>query len=299
MAPGGNPVEMERYGRVLMAALVLAGAGVGDASAQRLLDWPVRAGVEAEAVVSGAASVFWNPAVVGLLEGRGEALVLDIRGPRAAELNGLAVAAAVKLTARTGLIAGYHHLGVSGMSRTTTSPETIHAELEVGEDVFRLGAARAVGDRAWAGLVVEHWRSGPGGAGSRIGAGAAYRGESSWQPTLAAAAYTGRGSPRWLLGAEVKRPAGAAPALQLGGSYGLNGDGRLSAPAHRGTLTAEWRGRASLSAGVTAEPNGETIHWEPLMSGRLMLGSYALSVTREALPSDFGAAYYFGLVVGF
>lgn len=283
----------------MMCAAMLTWLLPANLAAQKLLDWPVRTGATPEVVSGGAGGIFWNPATVGWVERRGEALLMDIRGPAAAEVGGIAAAATVRVSDRVALSAGYHHLGLDGMSRTTRSPDSHGDVINIGEDVVRLGSAWMAGDSVWAGMVVEHWRSNPGGSGTRLGAGLAYHGGGAWQPALAIAWYTGKGTPRWMVGTEVRRPVTINGPVLAKASYGLTGDGRLRAPGHRGALSAEWGDRVRVAAGVTLQPNGDVVHVEPLYEARLRLGSYTLSVVRDELASGFGAAHYLGLGFAF
>lgn len=291
---------MARVGGMrLLPTLVAAGLTLSllapPAAAQRLLDWPVRTGAGPEALGSGAGAVFWNPAGSAWLERRGEALVLDIRGPALAEVGGLAAAVAVETVEPVVFAFGFHHLGLAGIERTTDSPDSRGQTLDVGEDVFRAATAWAVHDRLGIGLVLEHWRSNPGGSGSRIGAGATLRVGGPWGPAVGFAAYAGPGSPRWIAGAEVRRNVRLGRAADVVAAYGMTQDARLSVPGHRGTIAAEWDGRLRIAAGISAEPSGTMIHVDPIVEARLRIGSFTLSVLREQLASGFGAAHYLGI----
>src|SRR5690606_13046567 len=96
----------------IFCAIVFASLLPADLAAQKLLDWPVRTGARPEAVAGGAGAVCWNPAATGWLDRRGEALVIDIRGPATAEVHGIAAATAVRVSDRVTLSVGYHHLGL-------------------------------------------------------------------------------------------------------------------------------------------------------------------------------------------
>src|SRR5690606_29318978 len=100
----------------LGAALFLS-TGTTPASAQRLLDWPVRTTAGTAAFTAGAAAAFWNPAAAGRMDGRAEAMVVDIRGPEATTINGVALAGAVHLDGRTAVFAGYRHLSMDEIVR--------------------------------------------------------------------------------------------------------------------------------------------------------------------------------------
>jgi hypothetical protein len=269
------------------------------AQAQRLLDWPLRTGAEAEALSGGAGAIFWNPAATGWLDGRGEVRIVEVRGPSAIPMSGLALAGAVRLDGRTAVSAGYFHLGLGGMGRTTTSPDSRGEELVVADDVFRVGAAWTAAENVWAGVVLEHWRSNFDAVGHRLGAGVAYRASGPWQPGVGAAVYTGAGSPRWIAGTDVRRRLGTAAPAELSLGYGLSGEAGVLGTAHRGTFAAAWQDRVALIATAVVEPNGSTTHFKPLLEARLRLSDYTISVVREELASGFGAAHYFGLGVRF
>ena len=134
----------------VVAGLVVGGPG-GPAVAQRLLDWPIRAGAGSEALLAGAASAFWNPAGVVPDGSRGEALVLDLKGPSAVGIGGVAVAGVVVPWRGVVGFLGYNHLAVAGIRRTEDSPlaDSLAPEIDVSEDRVVVGAARALGEAAW------------------------------------------------------------------------------------------------------------------------------------------------------
>ena len=137
---------MTRTLRAVFGASLLLLAGTAPTAAQRLLDWPVRTTAGASALAGGAAAAFWNPAAAGGLEGRADAMVVDIEGPEVTTINGLAVAGAFALDGRTTVFAGYRHLGMDEIVRTTTSPlrDETAPWIEVSGDLFTLGASRDV-----------------------------------------------------------------------------------------------------------------------------------------------------------
>ena len=286
-----------------LSGMVAAGLAVllstSPLAAQRLLDWPVRTGADPEAISAGAGAVFWNPAGAAWLDRRGEALLVDIRGPASAHVGGFAAAASVRTVDPVVFAVGFHRLGLAGIERTTRSPDSQGQLLDVSENVFRAVTAWTVADVLAVGLVLEHWRSHPGGSGSRLGAGTMIRVGGRWRPAIGVAAYAGPGSPRWFTGAEIRRSVSAGGPAEIVAAYGMTQDSRLSVRGHRGMVAAEWNDRVRVAAGIAAEPSGTMIHVDPLIEARVRIGSFTLSVLREELASGFGAAHYLGFAATF
>lgn len=287
-----------------VASLLLATAT--PASAQRLLEWPVRTAPGAEALVHGAAAAFWNPAAAGLAAGRGEVMLLDIEGSEAVGIRGFALAGSVQLDPRTVLTAGYNHLGIPDIPYTVDSPlaDTLRPSIDVGGDFFTLGAAREVASSWWVGGIVRYWRESVSSFhqddGFGAGLGFAYHATVPFRPSLGAAVFTGRAEPRWLVGTEVSGPTMAGPrAWRLSLGYGVAGGEAPRTVAHRISASSRWGDVLALSAGVDLEPDPGFVVVEPVLAASLRLGRYQLGVLREEIANGLGAAYYYRFHVTF
>lgn len=288
--------------RALRCALLLLVGTASGASAQRIFDWTVRTSATAEALEPGASAVFWNPAAVGLMTGRGEGIVLRLEGSGVG-LDGIAAAGAARLNRGTAVALGYQHLGVDDVERTTTSPMPEGDDaLSVSEDRFTLAAAQPVSDHVWAGALVEYARANVGEVedGVGFGGGVALRIPSGLAPELGGSAFVMEGETRWNAGAEATLPGTGSLPVVLRGSYGISGvSSGVSSPVHRLVLAAGWRDMVRIGAGVLAQPDGSSTAWQPTGNAELHLGRYLLGVVSESLANDFGSAYSFHFSVRF
>jgi hypothetical protein len=278
------------------AILLLAGS----AEAQALLDWPVRQSVEVDALAAGAVATFWNPAGTALGGGRGEAVLLDLQGPRETGVTGMALAASWRWTEVATFGVGLRHLGVRGIAATSTTPDPDVAELAVGESRFAVSAARRLGGGITAGVVGDLAQASDAAGGARRlswGGGATYESELRLRPRVAARALVGEGGVAWSLGGEVA--AYDQPDWTVRVGYGAGGNGDPGEALHRLAASATWTERVSLAAALLGTARGRTASWEPQLSARLNFGRYGLGVVREGMPNDFGAAYHYHLRVGF
>ena len=142
---------MSKSLRALGTALLLGLSTAGAARAQQLLDWTMRTRADPEALAAGAEAVFWNPAGIGLLTGRGEALVAALQSSEDVGLKGLAAAGGWRLARGTAVALGYQHFCIDDIGLTGAEPpDTGGANLmSVSDDRLTLGAAQPVGRRAW------------------------------------------------------------------------------------------------------------------------------------------------------
>ncbi len=287
-----------------LAALLLIASGARSAAAQRVIDWNIRTTAGAEAVVSGAAAVFWNPAAAGAVAGRGEALVLDLEGPEATGLRGLAGAGVVRLPRGATLGLGYEHLGIADIQRTDTSPLNTDADvISVAEDRFTAVASEPVAPGVWFGAMAQYARADEAVQvenQASFGAGAFVRPAVALRPSLGAAAFTlpGTGA-RWAVGGEADVPGTTKLPVDVRVSYGVSGTHGPNAVTHRIAGVVGWRGRALLSVGAAAEPSAGGRSWQPMASADLRIARYILGVTREQLSSGFGDTYSFRIGVTF
>jgi hypothetical protein len=270
------------------------------AAAQRLLDeWKVRPTAGAEALARGATAVFWNPAQL-VVQGRGEASLLDLRAPDLTGVDGMAAALAIALDDRTTVGLGYEHMGVSGVEHTTTSPDG-GAPIDVGENRIGLAAAHRMGDRLHVGALVQYTRLPQISAEASVialGAGVRYRVGGPLPVEVAAAAAAEGDSGYWLAGVGVESGQRWTD-WRARGEYGIAGSGLAPGTTHRVAAAVEWRQYAEVTLGVASEPDGTARSLEPLLGGEVRLHRYRIGMVREQLPNDFGGAYSFRFSVAF
>lgn len=298
---------MRRIARIFAAAFVAAALAWGEVRAQRLLDWTIHTTAAPEALASGAAAGFWNPAGIELDSGRVEGLLLDMQGPSSTGLNGIAFAASGRLQERSSVGVAYQHLEVGGIPVTETSPNTdpLASEISVSEDRITLAGAQPVSRTTSAGAMVQYQRANNGSTTSdEVTFGAGFRFAAATQrfrPALAGAAFVASGQTRWIGGAEVSPLGARSGPLGLTVSYGItsSGKGRQTKPTHRGTVTARYKQWAGVTAAVLAEPGTDGTTFQPVVSADLKLGRYVLGVLREGLPNSFGAMYSYRLNIRF
>ena len=271
---------------------------------QRLLEeWRVRTSAGPDALARGATAVFWNPAQLLIELGRGEVVVLDLHAPRVTGINGLAAAAAIVVPdGRTTFGIGYEHMSVSGVERTTTSPDGGET-LQLAEDRFGLAVARVLNTHTRVGAVVQYTRLPVldlDSVQSVIALGAGFR----YQPTtrlplyLAGMAATEGDGAYWMAGLEFASPW-QLPDWALRAEYGAAGGQLAPGVTHRVALTGEWQRAAELSVGAAIEPDGNSRSITPVGAATLRFNRYRLGIVREQLPNDFGGAYSFRFSVSF
>jgi hypothetical protein len=297
---------MSKSLRAIGATLAVVLAAAGAARAQELLGtWTLRTGVEAEALAGGAASVFWNPAGLGLAPQRGEVLAVALQSSRDLGLKGMAGAAALHLRRGTAVGLGYQHLGIDDIEQTTTAPESDGTAnlIGVGEDRVALGASQPLGELGWAGALVEYDRSNSGVAVTNaavFGAGLLLRWQGRVQPELGGSAVLVTGGTHWRLGAGLGLPDTRTRPLALRASYGLSGQSdRSGVYDQRLALSAGWRQVAVVSgAFVVSRSAGQTTVTPDVMGG-FRVGRYGLGVVHESAANDFGGATSVHLSVRF
>jgi len=290
------------------AALTLLLALASPGSAQRLLEWPVRTAPGAEALVAGAAAVFWNPAAAAgpAAAARGEAMVMDIEGSETAGIRGMALAGSVRLGERTVVLGGYNHLGIADIPFTEDSPvpSALRPAIDVGSDLVTVGLAREVRSAWWVGATLRYWRESAGAFhrddGAGAGIGFAYHAPVPFRPSLGAAVFTGQAEPRWLVGTEVTTPALAGTRdLRFSLGYGVAGGAGPRTVAHRISGHSRWADVLTLSAGLDLEADPGFSAVQPVLAASVRLGRYQLGVLREEIANGFGAAYYYRFHVTF
>ncbi len=285
--------SLRALGVASAVVLVLAGR----ARAQELLgDWTFRTRVEPEALSQGASANFWNPAGLGLVSGRGEALVAALQSSEAIGLKGFAAAAAKTLRRGTALGVGYQHLGVDDIGRADNvdKPEDDGSAtlINVGEDRLTVSAAQPLSHLGWAGVLAEYDRSSMGvgtNSGVAVGAGLLLRGGSRLEPMLGASAMTLSGDTRWHAGVGIRLPVDGPSGFALRASYGLGGQSARSGLLdQRLALTATWRDRLTLSGGALASRTGYSNTVVPTGVAEFRVNRYSLGVVHESLANGFG-----------
>ena len=287
--------------RAALVVVICALAGTDSLAAQRLLEeWQVRPGAGAEALMSGAVAVFWNPSQVSVAQRRYEVSLMDLRAPGITGVSGMALAGAAALDDRTVIALGYERVGVD-IEQTTTSPD-IEGTLDVGENRFAAAASHALREGMHVGAGVLYTRL-P--AVSEHESVLSLSGGVSWQGTafrfpvaLAVMGATEGDDERWMAGAEIASGAWWDQVV-VRGQYGAAGGELAPGVTHRLSATGEWRDMVELTVGAAAEPDGDDHSLEPVLGASVGLNRYRLGLVRETLPNDFGSAYSLRFSVGF
>jgi hypothetical protein len=275
-------------------------------AAQRVLDLPMRSRPGADALAAGAIAVFWNPGAIGVPAGRGEVVVLDVRGPPATSLDGLGVAGAIRLDERTSLGAGYQHIGIDDIEQTDDSPLPSDgtAALDISEHVLSLALVRMLGETLAVGAGAQYTQTADIVSDDDVVALTAGFHATASLPaallaTVAAGARVEETGTDWFAGAAAERMLGPAGEWLASVEYGVTGSGRYRGVAHRAALGGGWREYVRMAAGVAGEPGAEGHTWKPVLGLGLRFSRYGLGVLREDMPNDLGAVYSFHLGVTF
>lgn len=287
------------------AALVAAFlAAASPAAAQRLLDLPVRAWAGADAVATGAAAAFWNPATAAFVQDHGEATVFDLHAPDPTGLGAFAAAGAFRLDSLTAIAVGYHHVGIDGILQTTDSPLAEDATpLDIGEDAVALAASRTISPVLHAGVVVRYIRAAEIAEDRSVvefGAGVHVRPANlPGRPALGAAARAENDGVAWNVGLRATPLVGPDSSFTVGGSWGVDGGPLRIGVSHRFAAEGTWRDRVSVALGAASEPDAEGRTWRPLASASVRVARYSLAVLRESMANDFGAVHALRFTVSF
>ena len=274
------------------------------ADAQRLLQLDPRVSAASEAVITGSAAVFWNPASIMVLERRAEATVIEVRAPESTGLGGMAASVSVRLDSLTAVALGFVHVGIDGIERTSESPLPGQAEgtFDLAEDVLSAAVTRQVREGLVFGLGLHYIRAADVDRiddAFELGAGVDYRSSLPLTPTFAFAMRLEEDRAAWLAGIEltpIREPDGE---WLVTASYGAAGGGHRRDVGHRVAAGAHWNERIAVSAGFAGDPDGDGVSWAPVASAELRLSRYGLGVLRESLPNDFGAVYALRFTVQF
>lgn len=290
--------------RTCLIALAAWASGLDAAAAQRVLDLPVRAAAGADALVTGPLAVFWNPGSIGLAAEHGEAMIMDVRGPSPTGLEGLAVLGMVRLDERTSLAAGFQHIGIEDIERTSTSPlpDGGVAPLDVSETTLSLAAFRAFRPTFGIGAGV-HYQRGSSAIGAddvvALGAGFRWAQPTTFHPTLAAGVRIEDAGSEWFAGGGVRHAIPGNDDWVAGGEYGVGGSHRYHGISHRAAALVQWREIVRVSAGVVGEPGVGGHTWSPAMDLGIQIDRYRLGVLREQLANDIGAVHSFRFSIQF
>jgi hypothetical protein len=282
------------------AAFVFIFALASSASAQRILDWPVRTNAGPEAVVRGPEAAFWNSAAITTSGGRGDVMLTDQRSPAALGVGGFAAAAAWRLDVRTTVAAGYQHVSIDDIGETSTSPlpDTGEPTFSITEDRVALGVSHALGAAVTAGAGVQYNRSNETGlneSATSLGGGFLVSPSLPLRPVIGISAASQTGGVRYAGGVEL---AGGTREIEIRAGYGVRGGGNLISVEHRIGITLDWRRLVAVTGGVATASAGSERSYDPVIGASLRVNRYELVVLREALANDFGAAYSFRFRLG-
>jgi hypothetical protein len=256
----------------LAALLLLFFLPPPETEGQLVFGWPIRAVPHPEAVVTGAAALFWNPG--SLSEGAGtrrEFWIAHIDGPDATGIRGLAVSGISELPLRLRLGLGYSHLGISDIPRTSTSPAPEPGDIRVSEDVAVLGLARELDT--------------PGGIGAAV---RFQRGDAAGDVRSRVEGDVGIGV---LGGLELTLPALASARLPLRLGYGIQSGRGSGSLEQRFSIRGSWLDQ--FHAGMGATRWGAEDGWTTLWNLGVDIGRYSISVLREELANGFGAVHFY------
>ena len=277
-------------------AFALIGMIATSASAQRILDWPLRTTAGPESVARGVEAAYWNPAAIANPDSRGELLIADQRAPAAIGVGGFAVAASWRLDARTTVAGGYQQVSVDDIGETSTSPlpDNGAPSFSVTEDQIAIGVAHNLGSTVTAGGGVRHDRSDESGLSestTSLSAGFLFTPSLPLRPVLGGSILTQRNGVRFNGGIEIGSVI--AKDFDVRGGYGIRGGENTIALEHRIGTTINWRRMVEVTGGFATSDAGGERTYDPVAGVSLRVSRYELGVLREGLASDFGAAYSF------
>jgi hypothetical protein len=262
------------------------------AHAQLMDDWLVRTSASPDALSRGATAVFRNPALLSP-EGRGEALLMEMRGPDISGISGIAGAASYRLDSKTSIGIGYQHIGVDGVELTLDAPDE-GTELVIGQDLLAGGAAHTRGALT-VGAGAQYLHSSeqfnqP--SLLRLGAGFTYAPPFRVPFMVAASGQSQESHTIWTAGAGVM-PRLPFEDWAVSAMYGASGSDVRVGVSHRVTAEAVWRKLVAVQGGVVSEPENSGRVMTAIGSIGLKVNRYELGVVRESLANGFGAVHTF------
>jgi hypothetical protein len=264
----------------------------------------MRSAAGSDALAKGAIAVFWNPGSIGIPASRGDVLAMDVRGPSSTGLDGIGLAAVVRLDERTAIGVGYQRVGVEDIDQTSTSPlpDNGITAIDLSENAFSFAALRSLGDILSVGVNVLYTRTSDYVDGDDVvalGTGFRWTPRSPLQPALAAGLrYEDQGT-NWFAGASVSQPLASDSVWLATAEYGASGSARYRGISHRAGAIVDFRRQFSASVGIASEPGAEGHTFKPVLGIGLRLSRYQLGVLREDLPNGVGAVHSFRLGVSF
>ncbi|MBT8397671.1 MAG: hypothetical protein HKO65_18595 [Gemmatimonadetes bacterium] len=291
---------MTRFQHLTAAALMACVLPLG-VEGQVIFDWPLRAAPQPEPILTGAGAVFWNPgSLVPEVGTTREVFIIHVDGPDATGVTGVAVSGVTELPMGFYGGAGYWHLGIQDIPRTTSSPQLEAGGINVSEDVFVVSFARPLAGQTGVGGGFSFQRGAAGKESkSRIEGeiGLHHQSALPFSPRfgLSLKGLGGELTPR--AGAEVSLPPLASARIPIRVGYGIQTDGKLKPVDHRFSVRGSWMDQIHLGTGFSylGEGNGWTSLW---MIGA-EIGRFSLSVLRESLANGFGAVHFFQGAVRF
>lgn len=285
---------------VAVAATLLVGLPA-PAAGQGLLEWTLRASPEPEPLLTGGVAGLWNPAgIAGAPADPNEAWVANLDGPDVTGVEGIAVAVTRALPPLGSVGIAYQHVGTGGIPRTLDSPRSEPGEISLDEDLMALSYARAFDDgRLAVGAGVRYRRSGRGddvleSAGVDVGARKALP-DLPFSPAVAAVIREVGSGAGWMAAGEVGLPVAVNHGAGFRVSYGVTGSFGEEGWGHRVAGIVAWRG--TVRAGFGLARGARDGDWTPLWMLGVELGPYSLSILRESLANDFGAAESYRLAI--
>jgi hypothetical protein len=271
-------------------------------SAQLVFDWPVRADPGPEALLTGASAALWNPGGLAHSSGAGnDVWVIHVDGPDATGIRGLAAAASIDLPylgARAAV--AYQHLGITDITRTSTSPEPDPGRISVAEDVAVVSLAHDLASYGGVGAGFRYQRAT---AGNEARDAASGQVGFTVHPSLplhprVGVVLLGLGSDPGLMGGvEISLPRTRMESFQLRTAYGIGIDLSPAEAEHRLSLKGIWRSNYRFGMGVTRQPDGNG--WTGLWSLGADFGRYSFSILREGMANDFGAVHFYRAAIRF
>jgi hypothetical protein len=281
--------------------VALSSLSPGLAGGQVIFDWPIRAVLQPEAVLTGAGAVFWNPG--SLVEEVGttqEAWIVHVDGPDVTGVRGAAVSGVLDLPKGVRGGVGYWHLGIEDIPRTTTSPHQETGEISVSEDVAFLALAWSLAGHTGIGGAVRFQRGAAGkDARSQVEAemGIHHQASLPLSPRFGMAVKGLGGDLRGLGGVEITLASLASSRMPIRVGYGLQAEEGLDPLDHRLSLRGSWMDQ--LHAGMGASYLGEDNGWTPLWMVGADIGRYSVFVLRESLANSFGPIHFFQASIRF
>jgi hypothetical protein len=272
-------------------------------SAQLVFGWPVRADPGPEALLTGASAALWNPGGLAHSSGAGnDVWVIHVDGPDATGIRGLAVAASIDLPYLGGgrAAVAYQHLGITDITRTSTSPEPDPGQISVAEDVAVISVAHDLASYGGIGAGFRYQRAT---AGNEARDAVSGQVGFTVHPSLplhprVGVVLLGIGSDPGLMGGvEISLPRTRIESFQLRTAYGIGIDLSPAEAEHRLSLKGTWRSNYRIGVGVTGQPDGNG--WTGLWSLGADFGRYSFSILREGMANDFGAVHFYRAAIRF